>query len=55
MVTIVMPRRERAFRVFMMEFAAVASRPEVGSSRNKALEKNMSQRILGGFEGSKLT
>ncbi len=36
-VTMVIPRRESAFSVDMMEFAAVASRPDVGSSRNKAI------------------
>jgi len=37
MVTIVMPKRERALSVFMMDAAAVASRPDVGSSRKSAL------------------
>ena len=36
-MTIVMPRRVRAFRVDMIEAAAVASRPDVGSSRKSAM------------------
>jgi hypothetical protein len=36
-VTIVIPRRESAFSVAIIEAAAVASSPEVGSSRNKAI------------------
>mgnify|MGYP003644696393 CR=1 FL=1 len=36
-VTMVMPSRERAFNVDIMEAAAVASKPDVGSSRNKAI------------------
>ena len=33
----VMPRCDKALRVFIMEEAAVASRPEVGSSRKMAM------------------
>lgn len=36
-VTMVIPRRERAFSVDIMDAAAVASSPEVGSSRNSAI------------------